>query len=460
MSRLAQIGLIILLIVAFALRLPGVFANTFSADEALFASWARLIAVWRDPLLQTQGVDKPPLLFYTQAIFYPLLGNVTWAARLPDLIASLLLIPLTAQWAQRLYRDTSVALVAAGLVAISPLAIQFSATAFTDPLLTALLVAALLAVGGRRAFFAGLFFGLATATKYQAWLFLPLIAGLGVLQGWQWAAWRRWLIGLLPVVALVMLWSGGVLFGRQWQSYGGIRPIFSWELLPRLNDWIAVAVHSEWLFVCLGAILLLFLGSQWQRPRPGAAIDWLLAAFVVGYLALHWLVAIPTWQRYLLPLVPIAAVLVSRALVWAVGWVQMRFGRTIAVAAGSAVLVMALIAVWPVIRADASERHSADNGAGQIATYLADAPYGTVLYDHWASWQWRYYFFDTGVYVNWVPHAGQLVTDLDAFYDDQRYIVLPDSAEAIPFQRTLHDAGYDLQSVLTATGMTLYKIEQ
>ena len=74
------------------LRLPSLFANSFHADEALFASWARLIAVWRDPLLQTVAVDKPPLLFYLQAFFFPLQGPVEWAARLPNLIASIILV--------------------------------------------------------------------------------------------------------------------------------------------------------------------------------------------------------------------------------------------------------------------------------------------------------------------------------------------------------------------------------
>lgn len=460
MSRLTQIALIAVVLIAFALRLPGVFANTFSADEALFASWARLVAVWRDPLLQTQAVDKPPLLFYTQAIFYPLLGNVTWAARLPSFVAALLLIPLTANWARKLYHDDGVALVAASFIVISPLAIAFSAVATTDLLLTTLLVASLAVTARRRAFFAGVLFGLAAATKYQAWLFLPLIIGFGVLYKWSWGAWRRWLLGVLPLVVVVVLWSGGALFGRQWQSYGGIRPIFSWELWPRLTDWVALSMRNGWLFAFVSVILLAFFVAQWRRPRPGAAIDWLLAAFFVGYLALHWLLAIPAWQRYLLPLVPIVAILVSRALVWAVGWVQARFGRRVAIATGSVALAIVLLIVAPIIRADAALRHSADNGASQIAAYFADAPYGTVLYDHWASWQWRYHLFDSGVYVNWTPDAAQLVTDLDVFYDDRRFVVLPNSADALPFQRILRDAGYDLQSVLTTTGMTLYKIEQ
>ena len=54
---------------ALFFRLPGLFANRFHADEALFASFARTIAVWRDPLLQMQPIDKPPLLFYAPALF-------------------------------------------------------------------------------------------------------------------------------------------------------------------------------------------------------------------------------------------------------------------------------------------------------------------------------------------------------------------------------------------------------
>ncbi|MCB0008936.1 MAG: hypothetical protein KDE04_20860, partial [Anaerolineales bacterium] len=77
--RLALIGLILL---GVWLRLPGIWANTFHADEALFATWARHIAVWKDPLLVSQLVDKPPLLFYLQALFYPLLATPAgWPAR-------------------------------------------------------------------------------------------------------------------------------------------------------------------------------------------------------------------------------------------------------------------------------------------------------------------------------------------------------------------------------------------
>ena len=181
--RQTQLWLVALVLLAALWRLPGLFANTFHPDEALFASWARLIAIWRDPWLQTQLVDKPPLAFYLQAAFYPLLGSAPYAARLPNFIASLLLLPALAQWLWHLYQDELTVRVAVILLAFSPLAIQSSATAFLDPLLLALLLAALwaqAASGAGRPLAAGLLFGLALLTKYQALRYLPLVLG----QGW------------------------------------------------------------------------------------------------------------------------------------------------------------------------------------------------------------------------------------------------------------------------------------
>ncbi|MCZ7673588.1 MAG: hypothetical protein M5U34_43960 [Chloroflexi bacterium] len=72
MSWRGKIGLMGVVWLTAVFRFHALFANRFHSDEALFAWWARLIAVWRDPLLLTPAVDKPPLLFYMQALFYPL----------------------------------------------------------------------------------------------------------------------------------------------------------------------------------------------------------------------------------------------------------------------------------------------------------------------------------------------------------------------------------------------------
>ncbi|MBK7219190.1 MAG: glycosyltransferase family 39 protein [Candidatus Promineofilum sp.] len=274
-------------------------------------------------------MDKPPLLFYSQALFYPLFGPVEWAARLPALLASLLLIPLAGMLARRLGGGRVAAVVAAAVVAVAPLAVQFSATAFSDPLLTFWLTAALVVVlarpGRARPGLVGLCLGLALATKYQAALFLPLVVGLAWLRGWGRREWARGLAGLAVVVALLLLWGaaradGAGLVARQWANIGGLRPAWSWELWPRLVEGARLwRLALGWPLLALGGVTAAAVAlSRRARARLGAA-DALLALFVVAYLLLHWLWAVPAWDRYLLPVLPIVAALLGRGVEAVVG---------------------------------------------------------------------------------------------------------------------------------------------
>lgn len=475
MARWWVIGLVL---VAFWLRLPGLFANHFHADEALFAGWARLIAVWRDPLLATQVVDKPPLLFYAQAVFYPLLGPVEWAARLPGFVASLLLVPATAVLAQRLYRNARTVVATEGVVAtvlitFSPLAIQFSPTAFIDPLLTALLVAALLAVTARRPGWAGLWLGLALAAKYQALLFVPLLLGLGWVSGWRRRDVGRFAAGVLPVVLALAAWEWAragelSLWSVQIGNFGGVRPAWSWELWPRLAAWLALW-RLAWGGVAVpaltGAAMILLTVVALRKRR---SVDLLLVLFILGYTALHWLLAIPVWDRYLLPLLPLVAILGGRAVAWLLDRGHGR-GRGMRLKTALAALIVGGLLLGPAVGARRGAFAlggwpKADDGAHQVAAYLATAPYGTVLYDHWYSWQWRYHLFDTGVYVSWFPHPAALADDLLAFgARGTRWLALPATDAALPVRRAVVTAGFTLRPVLHTDadpGIILYRVER
>jgi 4-amino-4-deoxy-L-arabinose transferase-like glycosyltransferase len=448
---------------AVVVRFHALFANRFHADEALFASWARLVAVWRDPLLYTQTVDKPPLLFYLQAVAYPLFGPVEWAARLPGLVASLLAIPLTAVLALRVSGQRTAAVIAALFLALTPLAIQFSATAFLDPVLTVFLLAACLFA--RRPATAGLCFGLAVATKYQAWLFLPLILALYRTEHWRGRAWLRWMVGFTPIIILLLGWAAARpdeanLWSQQMVNFGGLRLAWSWELWPRLLAWARLWVLSlgfPLVITTLVAILWIASGKLIAR--------WLLL-FLLAYSLLHWLLAVPVWDRYLLPLMPFLAVLVGVGIgrLWAVlsGHYHMVVVGTVA---GIALLQLPWVAsarngVLPL-----GGQPTADQGAAEVAQHLADAPYGTVLYDHWYSWHWRYHFFDRGVYVSWFPNAQALVEELRVFHRAtagdgvSRYVVLPATAVARPVIRAVEDAGFRLIPVYRASQMILYQVE-
>ena len=242
LSNHAQALLIMALVLAgAALRMRGLFSLELHADEALFASWARLIGTWADPMLATQALDKPPLFFYVQAIFFPLLGAAeAWVARLPNLTASILTIPLMARLARNLFGDSLAPLLAAAIVAFSPLLIRSAATVFIDPMLAALIVASLAAASAhkrdtasgdpllRYPLAAGTLLGLALITKYQALLFVPLHLLLAFLSGLRMKQLPRWFVGItLPIVGLfawlVARGAGMGLWAQQMAGYGGLR---------------------------------------------------------------------------------------------------------------------------------------------------------------------------------------------------------------------------------------------
>jgi 4-amino-4-deoxy-L-arabinose transferase-like glycosyltransferase len=477
-----------LLLVAAYLRIPTLFANHYHADEALFSSWARLIAVWRDPFLANQFVDKPPILFYLQALFFPLMGAVEWASRLPNFIASLLLVPLVAILAWRTYHNAATSVLAAMFVVLSPILIQYSSTAYTDPLLATLLVLSLLFVNDKsKPVLSGLLFGLAVATKFQAWLFLPLLFGFAWLQNWSLRQWGLWLAGFLPVLLTMAIWEFNrsgvpVIWSNQIGNFGGLRIIFSWEILPRLSSWISQWQMAYGSSILLGLFVLsvLMLSSNAIVRRTDTSFaDLLLISYILVYLILHWLIAVPVWDRYLLPLMPLAAILLARGLKVMWNWIdewlssywQEKSRYVFWWVILPLVLAILLFSQIPIVNSarfgklPLGGQPTADQGAWQIAEFLADEPYGTVLYDHWYSWQWRYHLFDKGVYVSWFPHPTALAEDLGAFGDSggARYIVLPNAAGALPVQRAINDAGFKIKEELRTDnrpGMILFRIER
>lgn len=452
-GKVAPFFILFLTGLAFALRLPGLFANTFTTDEALFSSWGRLIG-GGDPLLASQLVDKPPFLFYCQALFYAVLGSPAgWVARLPNVVASILLVPLVGRLSYQLYGDEMAAVGGVILVALSPFAIQFSASAFTDPLMVALGVASLVAMLARRPVPAGLLFGLALATKYQAAFFLPLSLLLGMRAAWRGGEWGRWLGAVGAIGLVVGLWQlarpgQSPLLVLQWAQYGGTRLIWSWELGPRLQGWATLLTYFTGSALLAIPLFLLPL-----HPRN----DRLWLVWLVGYVGFHWLLAIPVWDRYLLPAVPILAIAAGRGLSL-LGKGHLAYPVLLGLLLGlGRPALLAQNGAWPI-----GARPIADGGASEIASLLAEAPYGTVLYDHWYSWQWRYYFLHKGVYVSWFYDPAGLVNDLQLFYDSSqaRYVVLPNSAESRPVTFALQQAGFSLNLVHRAAEMSLYRLSR
>jgi len=463
-----------LLLLAWALRLPPVLDNRFHADEALYAYWGLLIGRGQDSWLAAVPVYKPPLWPYLVAGSQALFGNSEFAVRLPGLAAGLLMIPLVAALSRALYRDRWGATSAAVGVALSPFAILFSATAFTDPPMVTLGLAACVAAARGRLGWAGLLAGLAFATKQTGGIWVPLALGMAQIPNpkSQIPKLKSWALGwgsLLVVVGLVYVWDAvRVAHGAEsfWRmgitGYGGLRLIWPQELWTRLRGWVGLASN---FFVSpvvngallVGSVLLVWSATTRRRYTRGALSDLLLVSFLIMYALLHWLWAFPVWDRYLLPLVPVLAVLAGRIL----GLLAFRARsavRHVDISAWPFVichLSFVIFLAFPAWNAAHSRYpvggdHGAYDGVGEVVAFLRDLPEGTVVYHHWLGWHYADYLYDVPVYLAYWPTPAWLAQDVQIFgAREPRYVAFPSWESPARVDRALAGVGYELAPVLT-----------
>jgi 4-amino-4-deoxy-L-arabinose transferase-like glycosyltransferase len=464
-ARWALVGL---LLVAWALRLPPLLRDPLHPDEALYGYWGLLIGRGRDPWLARVLVYKPPLLPYTVASSQILLGDTPVALRLPGLMAGVMTVALAGALAHALYRDRCAAVTAALGVALSPFAVALSGTAFPDPLMVALGMAACVAAARGRSLVAGLLIGLSFAAKQTGLVWLPLAVLLSISPRRSPPSRGKPLLSILGGAALVLTvvfaWDAArVAQGADgfWQvglvGYGGLRLVWPHELWQRLRDWSGLLRH---LFASPAINVLLLVGmplllwtSLARRPGARSALaDLLLVAFSLIYVIFHWLVAFPAWDRYLLPLVPILAVVLGRIVGMAVSGLRfVKLNRRLAITGP----LLALLLIGPALRASAgrypigSER-AAYQGVDDVVSLFSALPEGSVVYHHWLGWHYRYALFEGPVYLAYWPDPAWLARDVQAFGDQEpRYVAFPAWESAARVERALGDVGYVLEPVLT-----------
>jgi 4-amino-4-deoxy-L-arabinose transferase-like glycosyltransferase len=444
--------------VAVTLRvIPWLNHYPLHRDEALYGSWARLIASGTDPLLLTTWVDKPPLVLYALAGSIRIFGTSELALRLPGMIVSILTVPLLFGFARNVY-GLRVAALAATLLAVSPFAILFAPTAFTDPWLTLWVIAGAWAALTGRSFLAGLSVGLAIASKQQGLLAVPLVFALLFLPeiaatkrpGGRPAAVRFVAEGLLGFVLIFapmtywdsLRWSNRPSFwDRSLATYGGlsVAPIQAWPhraaawasqlgllfgypLLSAIMLTLSVFVG----FRGLGLTLKINRGRAHMTAPPGlstndsaaalpAALDGLLILYMAGYLILHLILTFQTWDRYLLLLVPLVALTAARGI--SAAWhVAGRYPPTVTFAGRMrTATVIGLVAAvsWAASlgaagRLPIGSDHGAYAGLEDVVTALRAQPADTIIYDHWLGWYYNFYLFDSPQERRWWADAADL----------------------------------------------------
>jgi 4-amino-4-deoxy-L-arabinose transferase-like glycosyltransferase len=473
-QRVSRIFLLLVCLLAFALRLGPAFDNRFHPDEALFSSWALKIAHGENVLLTGLPIDKPPLLIYTTAISFLFFGQTEIAARLPNLIASVISVLLVYQ----LSKGRGDWPIAPTIFALSPFAILFAPTAFLDPMMIMFGLASLVAASRNRLGWAGILLGLAFATKVEGLFFLPLVPIF--MESVTWSARNlvtkklvRFLAGVIALLVLVVIWDrlrGGLPFWVQQSiNYGGIRLIYPSEVGPRLIGWLSFLPYFFGSIVgaigLIGLPIVLWLDlTRFARSRD-ALIDLMLIAYLIAFIALHWLLAFQVWDRYLLLIVPIASILLARIITRVFQFVSL--SRHLAI---SLSLLLSIGLLPFAVAASKSQYaiggdHGASDGIDQVAAYLKALPSGTVVYDHWLAWELDYYLGEGYIYLAYFDTPAALADDLYVFdRGEDRYVIFPARESIDKTVEAIQPIGFQLTPVYSTinrfnqTSFTIYKI--
>jgi 4-amino-4-deoxy-L-arabinose transferase-like glycosyltransferase len=437
-----------------SLRIDGLVRDTrLHGDEALFASYGRLMVLHGDWNLYEVPVDKPPLTFAMVGVSLALLGESEFAVRVPNVLASVLSLALMFQVGRQITRAFWGGWLATLLVAFSPLEIAYAPTAFQDPpMLTALLVTTLLLLRHRWGW-AGVAFGVALCMKPTALYLAPLLLGLPLLQTGvlEWRRLRNFVTSSVPPLGLLILWDES----RRAQSFFTLgnynnnpgRLIRADEVLPRLKNWLmhlSASVGDEWIGVGLAAMLGIWLWRSAQQRIPAGAPSWWVGAFSVTYMGWHWLVAFPTYDRYVLPLVPFLLLVGAQALLW----MQLRW---------RVLLLGALIMSFAVQGGQQAAFNRIDPNTGHdidyVATVLNRDYAGQIIYDFALGWHLRWYLgSDSTVQVVYWPTPEDLARHMQ--HDDGlRYLIALNAIEAEPWLYLL--AQYNVQFRIVYKGDTM-----
>jgi 4-amino-4-deoxy-L-arabinose transferase-like glycosyltransferase len=450
-SPLALTGI---LLAGFALRLPLLDRFPFHQDEAIYGYWARY-ARHVDPLFLRVWPDKPPLYLWLLGGTFDLLGATPTAARLLNIALSTLTIAVVAALAQTWW-GARAGILAALFLALNPFAISFAPTAFTDPLLVLAGMTALLAIVRRRPFWAGIWLGVAIMTKQQGVLFVPLVAAFSLYAprtpGDLLHRTAALLAGLLLIVAPILAWdslrwavapSPWDLGARNAAGFALAAPAL-WPV--RAQGWLELSSYllgETWLWLAALGLLLAF-GLAWRKWR--SRVHWQpaagLALWGVTLLALHIVTTVQVWDRYLLPLAPIVALLLAFTVetVLTVGVVSKphisaNLERVVWKPHLLAMLLVLALA-WPAFAAAQGRLpiggdHGAYSGLDEVAAWLtARTDAAPVVYQRNLGWHFQFYFFDAlqagRADLRWYPSAVALADNAAKTPHRPRYLVVAD----------------------------------
>lgn len=294
---------------AAALRLPGLHYGLpyplLNPDEGSIVprAWEMTHGGGLDP----GWYDYPSLLLELLAPLQALADAPSYlSARYVAVLIGLAGV-VAAWWLGRRAYGGSAGFVAAAVVAVSTTHVAYSHVAVTDVLLTLGVTCTLALLASGRLEWAGAVAGLAVSAKYPGvFLAAPLLV-VG------WGRWRRLAASAGLAVAAFALTSPFVVVhpGRAWDDLSRVQGLARQGWLGFEGDGGAFVAFTARLWESVGPVLVIALvglvAALFRRSRADLA----LASFGLVYFA-DLLTLDAHFDRYVLPLVPVVAVLAAR----------------------------------------------------------------------------------------------------------------------------------------------------
>lgn len=374
---------------------------TFAREAAVKGEW-----------MLPGALDKPPLSIYVGALgmvcfgvsadaggvlqLDPLIGE--FAGRAPNVMLALLTVALLMRLMRRICGNGSAALLAGFVAALSPYLLAYGATAFSDMSLLFCLSLALAALEERRYSAAGLALGLAFWCKPQALLLAPLFALLLVCWRNDRTALRRFGIALVGALMPLLVWDAArpetsvFLLGavnnapETWLAAPS-------EWLPRLLEWLRL---GAWLVAAPALTLLLLSMGVWDwlrdagrayRSRSNRRTLTIYLGYMVAFIGVHSIFALNQYDRYLLPLLPLAIVPLAGQL--SAFFRRLQHGGRVLIAVFVVMFVTTVGAL--LVGLPLGGDYDRQIGIEDLARHLNQKPVATVIYDPWLGWELGYY---------------------------------------------------------------------
>jgi dolichyl-phosphate-mannose--protein O-mannosyl transferase len=236
---IAAVAPLVIAVASFFLRIFDIASiKTMIFDEVYYVDGARDLLKYGVEVTgpEPEFVVHPPVGKWMIASGIKLFGDNPLGWRFATALVGSLMILLVALIAHRLFYSPLLTALASALMAIDGLALVHSRTALLDNFLAFFVLAATYFFISRKYWWAGLFLGLALATKWSALYFIAVFGLIALYRAFAHHTGRELIrptlsritsFGILPVFVYITSWWGWFASSRGWDRSHSTNPISS-----------------------------------------------------------------------------------------------------------------------------------------------------------------------------------------------------------------------------------------